>query len=136
MVRGEEHDYFESIGHEVLSITTGRRSPGDKETWWWWNDKVQEVINLRLRKRQGRCEKHQEGRKVDISTGRQTRRSTTKARATNELYEELETTKGGRKMSRTAKAKDFTKNNQIKDEQGVGPLIGSREVGREILISC
>ena len=30
MVGGEEHDYFESIGHEVLSITTGRRSPGDK----------------------------------------------------------------------------------------------------------
>ena len=127
MVGGEEHDYFESIGHEVLSITTGRRSPGDKETWWWWNDKVQEVINLRLRKRQSRCGKHQEGRKVDISTGRQTRRSTTKARAMNELYEELETPKGGRKMSRTAKAKDFTKNNQIKDEQGVGPLIGSWE---------
>ena len=36
----------------------------------------------------------------------------------------METPKGGRKMSRTAKAKDFTKNNQIKDEQGVGPLKG------------
>ena len=120
----------------MLSITTGRRSPGDNETWWWWNDKVQEVINLRLRKRQGRCGKQQEGRKVDISTGRQTRRSTTKARAMNELYEEMETPKGGRKMSRTAKAKDFTKNNQIKDEQRVGPLIGSWEDGREILISC
>ena len=103
MVGGEEHDYFESIGHEVLSITTGRRSPGDKETWWWWNGKVQEGINLRLKKRQGRCGKHQEGRKVDISTGRQTRRSTTKARTMNELYEELETPKGGRKMYRTAR---------------------------------
>ena len=133
MVGGEEHDYCESIGHEVLSITTGRRSPGDKETWWWWNDKVREVIHLRLRKRQGRCGKHQEGRKVDISTGRH---STTNARAINELYEELETPKGGRKMSRTAKAKDFTKNYQIKDNQGVGPLIGSWEDGREILISC
>ena len=97
---------------------------------------MQEVINLRLRKRPGRGGEHQEGRKVDISTGRQTRRSTTKARAMNELYDELETPKGGRKMSRTAKAKDFTKNNQIKDEQGVGPLIGSWEDGREILISC
>ena len=37
----------------------------------------------------------------------------------NELYEELETPKGERKMSRTAKAKDLTKNNQIKDEQRV-----------------
>ena len=34
------------VGHEVLSITAGRRSPGDNETWWW-NDKVQEVIKAR-----------------------------------------------------------------------------------------
>ena len=28
-------------------MTTGRRPPGDKETWWW-NDKVQEVIHQEL----------------------------------------------------------------------------------------
>ena len=37
----------------------------------------------------------------------------------NELYEELETPEGERKIHRIAKAKDFTKNNQIKDEQRV-----------------
>ena len=42
--------------------------------------------------------------------------STAKARAMNELYEELETPEGERKISRIAKAMDFTKNNQIKDE--------------------
>ena len=31
------------VGQGVLSITAGRRSPGDKEMWWW-NDKVQEAI--------------------------------------------------------------------------------------------
>ena len=31
------------VGQEVLGMTTGRRPPGDKETWWW-NDKVQEVM--------------------------------------------------------------------------------------------
>ena len=36
------------VGHEVLSITTGRRSPRDKDTWWW-NDKVQEVIKAKER---------------------------------------------------------------------------------------
>ena len=36
-----------------------------------------------------------------------------------ELYEKLETPEDGRKISRIAKAKDFTKNNQIKDEQRV-----------------
>ena len=37
----------------------------------------------------------------------------------NELYEELETPEGERNISRIAKAKDFTKNYQIKDEQRV-----------------
>ena len=37
----------------------------------------------------------------------------------NELYEELETPEGERKIYRIAKTKDFTKNNQIKDEQRV-----------------
>ena len=37
----------------------------------------------------------------------------------NELYEELETPEGERNTYRIAKAKDFTKNNQIKDEQRV-----------------
>ena len=37
----------------------------------------------------------------------------------NELYEELETPEGERKLSRIAKANDFTKNKQIKDEQRV-----------------
>ena len=45
--------------------------------------------------------------------------STAKARTMNELYEELETPECERKISRIAKAKDFTKNNQIKEEHRV-----------------
>ena len=45
--------------------------------------------------------------------------STAKARAMNELYEELETPECERKIYRIAKAKDFTKNNQIKEEHRV-----------------
>ena len=68
--------------------------------------------------------------------------STAKARAKNELLEELETPEGERKITRIANArhkmtKDFTKNNQIKDEQRVvGTWIRSWEDGRDILISC
>ena len=43
----------------------------------------------------------------------------------NELYEELYTPEGERKISRIAQAKAFAKNNQIKDEQRVvlkGPV--------------
>ena len=37
----------------------------------------------------------------------------------SELYEELETPEGERKISLIAKANDFAKNNQIKDEQRI-----------------
>ena len=47
-------------GQEVLSITAGRRSPGDNETWWW-NDKVQKAIKakkeaMKMWEHQGRRE--------------------------------------------------------------------------------
>ena len=45
--------------------------------------------------------------------------STAKARAMNELYEELDTPECETKISRIAKANDFTKNNQIKEEHRV-----------------
>ena len=41
---------FLRVGQEVLSITAGRRSPGDKETWWG-NDTVQQVIKVKKRER-------------------------------------------------------------------------------------
>ena len=48
----------------------------------------------------------------------------------NELYEELETPEGERKIYRIAKAKDFTNNNQIKDEQHVVLRNLDRIIGR------
>ena len=45
MVGGEEQTILR-VGHDELSITAGRRSSGDKETWWW-NDQVQEVIKAK-----------------------------------------------------------------------------------------
>ena len=48
----------------------------------------------------------------------------------NELYEELETPEGERKISRIAKAKDFTKNNQIKEEHRVLLMDVDRILGR------
>ena len=34
------------VGEEVLGMTTGRKPPGDKETWWW-NDNVHDVIKAK-----------------------------------------------------------------------------------------
>ena len=47
----------------------------------------------------------------------------------NELYGELETPESERKISRIAKAKDLTKNNQIKDEQRVVLRVLGRIMG-------
>ena len=33
-------------GQEVLGMTTGRRPPGDKDTWWW-NDGVKDAIRAK-----------------------------------------------------------------------------------------
>ena len=56
--------------------------------------------------------------------------ATAKTQAMNELYEELETPEGERKIYRIAKAKDFTNNNQIKDEQRIVLRDLDRIVGR------
>ena len=56
------------VGQEVLTITAGRRSPGDDETWWW-NDKLQEVIKAKKE-----AMKMWETSVRQIATGRQTRR--------------------------------------------------------------
>ena len=48
----------------------------------------------------------------------------------NELYEELETREGERKIYRIAKAKDFTKNNQIKDKKRIVLRDLNRIMGR------
>ena len=56
-----------------MSITAGRRSPRDNETWWW-NDKVQEVF-----KANKESMKMWETPVRQIATGRQTMRANKEA---------------------------------------------------------
>ena len=59
-------------GHEVLGMTTGRRPPGDKETWWW-NDEVNDAIRGKKEaKKKWDASGRQEERETSI--GEQTRR--------------------------------------------------------------
>ena len=124
------------VGQDVLGMTTGRRPPGDKETCWW-NDKVQQVIKT---KKEAKKAWETSRRQKDKDRYRQANKAAKKAVATakaqtmNELYEELETPVGERKMFRIAKArdkatKDFTHMKQIKNEHAVvirdlGMIIG------------
>ena len=108
------------VGQEVLGLTTGRRPPGDKETWWW-NGKVQEVIKAKkVAKKIWETSRRQE----DKDIYRQANKATNKALAMNELYEELATPEGETKIFRLAKArdkasKDFPHMKQTKNEHGV-----------------
>ena len=96
------------VGQEVLGMTTGRRPPGDKETWWW-NDKVQEVIKAKkVAKKIWETSRRQEDKDIYRQANKAAKKAvaTNKALAMNELYEELETPEGERKIFRIAKARD------------------------------
>ena len=107
-------------------MTTGRRPPGDKETWWW-NGKVQEVIKAKkMAKNIWETSRRQEDKDIYRQANKAAKKevATNKALAINELYEELETQEGERKIFRIAKArdkasKDFSHMKQIKNEHGV-----------------
>ena len=53
-------------------MTTGRISPGDKDTWWW-NDEVKDAKRA-YKKRPRRSGAHQERRKRETYIGKQPRR--------------------------------------------------------------
>ena len=114
------------VEQDVLGMTTGRRPPGDKETWWW-NDKAHEVIKAnKVANMIWETSRRQEDkdRYRQANTAAKKAVATTKALAMNELYKELETPEGERNIFRIAKArnkatKDLSHMKQIKNEHGV-----------------
>ena len=111
-------------GQEVLGMTTGRITPGNKETWWW-DDEVKDAIRAT---KETKKKWHASGRDRDIY--RQANKEAnkvvarSKVHAMDEVFDELETPEGKRKIYGIAKArdkpaKDFTQIRQIKDGQGV-----------------
>ena len=114
------------VAQEVLGMTTGRRPPGDKETWWW-NDKVQEVIKAKkVAKKIWETSRMQEDKDRYRQANKAAKKAVaaTKALAMNELYEELETPEGERKICRIVTARDkatndFSHMKQIKNDHGV-----------------
>ena len=107
-------------------MTTGRRPPGDKETWWW-NDEVQEVIKVKkVAKKIWETSQRQEAKDRYRQANKTAKKAvaTNKALAMNELYEELETPERERNIFRIAKdrdkaTKDFSHMKQINNEQNM-----------------
>ena len=109
-------------GQNVLGMLTGRRPPGDKESWWW-NEEVKEAIRA---KKEAKKKWTTSGRQEDMDSYQQANKAAkkevarSKAHVMDEIYKGLETTEGEGKIYRIAKSrnkatKDFTQIRQIKD---------------------
>ena len=118
-------EVIKRIGAEVLGMTSGKTPPCDKEGWWW-NDEVQKVIKTKKEAKRD-WEKHgqQEDKERSQRCKKEAKKAVAqaKAQALSEIYEELETPAGERKIHKIARSrnkatKDFTHIKQVKDENG------------------
>ena len=112
-------------GEEILGVTSGKGPPPDKETWWW-NDEVQEVVKRKKEaKKRWETSGSEEDRARFKTANKEAKRAVAqaKAKARDDVYDELGTPEGQKKIFRIAKArnkatKDFTHIRQMKDEHG------------------
>ena len=122
----ENSEVILRIGEEVLGKSSGRKPPNDKESWWW-NEEVQEWVRNKKAAKKKADLSGLEQDKVDYKQAKkEASRAVAKAKAEtlNEVYEELETPEGEKKILRIAKArdaasKDLSQIRQIKDNNGV-----------------
>ena len=95
-------------GQEVLGMSTGRIPPGDNETWSW-NEEVKDAIRARKQaKKKWETPGMQEERVIYRQATKAANKEVaiSKAHALDEVYKELETPEGERKIYRIAKARD------------------------------
>ena len=122
----ENSEVILRIGEEVLGKSSGRKPPNDNESWWW-NEEVQQwVKNKKEVKKMVDLSGLEQDKEEYKQAKKEERRAVAKAKAEtwNEVYEELETPEGEKKILRIAKARvaasrDLTQIRHIKDNHGV-----------------
>ena len=89
---------------QVFGMTTGRRPPGDKDTWWW-NDEVKDAIRAK-KETNKKCDAagRQEERDIYRQANKEAQKvvAISKAHAMDEVYKELETPEGERNIAGSA----------------------------------
>uniref|UniRef100_A0A8D8SH78 Craniofacial development protein 2 n=2 Tax=Cacopsylla melanoneura TaxID=428564 RepID=A0A8D8SH78_9HEMI len=116
---------MKKAGKEVVGVTSGKGPPKEKETWWW-NEVVQEAIK---KKKEAKKNYDRTGSEEDHEAYKRTKKiakkevAISKAAAMDEVYKELETREGEKKLHKIAKTrdratKDFTHIKNIKDKEG------------------
>ncbi|XP_063600739.1 uncharacterized protein LOC134776918 [Penaeus indicus] len=121
----ENSKVIRRVAEEVLGKTSGKGMPQGKGTWWW-SEEVQVKIK---EKKEARRKFETSGRGDDRAAAKSANKEAkkavaqAKARVMGEIYEELETTEGQKKIYLLAKRRnratnDFTQIKQIKDGEG------------------
>lgn len=113
------------VGEEALGKTSGKKAPADKETWWW-NEAVQRIVRKKKAlKKEWDTTESEEDKERYKEAKKEAKRAVAEAknRAWDELYSELETPEGEKKLFKLAKkrdkaSKDLTQIKQMKNEQG------------------
>ncbi|XP_068250581.1 uncharacterized protein [Palaemon carinicauda] len=87
------------ISGEVLGKTSGRRITNDKELWWW-NDEVQERVKTKKEAKKKVDLSGQEQDKENYKEAKKETRAVAKGKAEklNEVYKEMETPEGQKKI--------------------------------------
>ncbi|XP_063591302.1 uncharacterized protein LOC134768404 [Penaeus indicus] len=122
-----------TVGEEVLGKTSGKVKTG-KETWWWCEEvqrRIREKKEARKRSFEGQSE---ENRAKYKTAKREAKRAVAvaKARAYDQLYKDLDTGEGMKKVLKMAKqrdksSKDIYQAKLIKSEEG-NVLVKDKEI--------
>ena len=119
---------------EIFGKTSGKGPPDDKESWWWDEEVAECVREKKEAKKRYYAERNQANRDILRRANKVAKKAVAvaRAKAREELYEELETREGQKKIYRIAKArdrktKDLTHIKHMKDENGI-VLYGDEEI--------
>ena len=112
------------LGEEILGKTSGKTKQ-EKETWWW-DEEVQQSIQAKKAAKKALDRENTEANKTAYKDKKKQAKKTVaaaKAQAYNQLYEDMDSAEGQRKVLRIAKqrdknSKDIYQTKLIKDEEG------------------
>ena len=118
--REENSTVILRAGQEMLVMSTGRRPPRDEETWWWNDELKVAIIATKEAKKKWDASGRQEEIDIYRQANKEAKKEVARPKEMDEVYKELETPEGKRKVCRIAKArdksvKDFTQIRQIND---------------------
>ncbi|KAK3856231.1 hypothetical protein Pcinc_037429 [Petrolisthes cinctipes] len=118
-------EVIKSTAEEVLGKTSGKKPRNGKESWWWCPNCKENIEKKKEMKKAYDKERTEERKAMWKDANKEAKKAVAQARAAalQDMYEELETKEGQKRIFKLAKernrsTKDLTSIRQIKDENG------------------